>query len=440
MARFRGKAPQGVAIPHERQLNLVDWLDGFARRAEEPDPARPALGIFLVVLSLLGLGLILQTSHASTTAPLDEFWKIFGDQVFFRVGALLALLIGFRVGPEGLRRTIPALMVVSFLALILVYVPGIGDPRNGANRWVSVGGLFSFQPSELARIVCVLWVADRCMRLGEDVRDMKKGVLPMLAVGFSFFFLILGETDLGGALLFLICFLGTMWAGGAHWMHVAGPLVGIGGTAALMLITFVTYIRNRVAMFLGHTSNHQVDHSADALASGDWLGVGLGQGQFRNARVPYLETDYVLALVGEELGLFGVWLVIGLLLAFAWFSLRFVLSIKDRYCALAAFGLLLSFALQSMVHVQVVTRLAPPKGMPLPFLSHGGTALLVSSFAIGLALGAARPTGRRAGESLARAAAPGAAPATQSPVPDAAPASDAAVLSAHARATQASAG
>lgn len=417
MARFRGKAPAGIAIPRERQLNLAEWLDGFARRNEEPDPARPALGIFLVVLALLGLGLVLQTNHAATTAPIEEFWKVFGDQLFFRIGALLALLVGFRVGPEGLRRTIPALMIFCFLSLIAVYVPFLADPRNGANRWVNVLGLFSFQPSELARIVCVLWVADRCMRLGDDVRDLRKGVLPMLAVGFAFFFLILGETDLGGALLFLLCFLGTMWVGGAQPLHVAGPLVGIGGTAALVLITFVTYIRNRVAMFLGHASNHQVDHSADALASGDVFGVGLGQGQFRNARVPYLETDYVLALVGEELGLVGVWIVIALLLAFAWFSLRFVLSIKDRYCALAAFGLLLSFALQSMVHVQVVTRLAPPKGMPLPFLSHGGTALLVSSFAIGLALGAARPSGRNALEIRSPADAPRARAGFPNPEP-----------------------
>lgn len=406
MARFRGKAPEGVAVAHERQLTLVEWLDGFARRAEEPDPTRPALGVFFVVLALLGLGLVLQTNHAATTAPLADFWKIFGDQLFQRVGALAVLLVGFRLGPVGLRKAIPALMVLCFLSLVAVYVPGVADPRNGANRWVNVLGLCSFQPSELARIVCVLWVADRCMRLGEDVRDLRKGVLPMLAVGFSFFFLILGETDLGGALLFLLCFLGTMWVGGAQPLHVAGPLIGIGGTAALVLITFVSYIRNRVAMFLGHASNHQVDFSADALASGDLFGVGLGQGQFRNARVPYLETDYVLALVGEELGLIGVWAVLALLLCFAWFALRFVLSIKDRYCALAAFGLLLSFALQSMVHVQVVTRLAPPKGMPFPFLSHGGTALLVSSFAIGLALGAARPAARRASEPRSPADAP----------------------------------
>jgi cell division protein FtsW len=395
MARFWRKSGESVALPREKQTNIGEWLDEFAKKVEVPDPSRPALGIFLVVLSLLGLGLLLQVNHAATTAPIEDFWKIFGDQLFFRIGALVVLLLGFRIGPEGLRRMIPALMIFCFVALILVYVPYFGDPRNGANRWVSVFGLFSFQPSELARIVCVLWVADRCMRLGPDVLNVKRGVLPMLAVGCSFFFLILGETDLGGSLLFLICFLATMWVGGVQSMHVAGPLVGIGGSAALLLITFVAYIRSRIAMFLGSASNHQVDQSEIAMSSGDFFGVGLGQGLWRNARVPYLETDYVLALVGEELGLFGVWLVIALLAAFAWFGLRFLLSIRDRYCALAAFGLLLSFSLQSMVHVQVVTRLAPPKGMPLPFLSHGGTALLVSSFAIGLALGAARPAGRK---------------------------------------------
>ncbi|MFM7281912.1 MAG: FtsW/RodA/SpoVE family cell cycle protein [Planctomycetia bacterium] len=187
MARFWRKSAQGEALPREKQTNIGDWLDDFARRAEVPDPAKPALGIFLVVLSLLGLGLLLQVNHAATTAPIEDFWKIFGDQVFFRVGALVVLLLGFRIGPEGLRRMIPGLMIFCFISLVLVYVPYFGDPRNGANRWVSVFGLFSFQPSELARIVCVLWVADRCMRLGPDVLDVKKGVLPMLGVGVVFF-------------------------------------------------------------------------------------------------------------------------------------------------------------------------------------------------------------------------------------------------------------
>jgi cell division protein FtsW len=393
MARFR-KAKvlaAGVPVPHERQLTITERLEELARVARMPDAAAPARALLLVVLALLGLGLVMQADHASTTLDAAKFSMALSSQLLFRIAAVAALLLGMRLGPQGLRRHIPALTVVSALLLVLVFVPGFADSRNGAHRWVQIPGLgLSFQPSELARIVMILWVADRCIRLGDDVRDIRKGVVPMLATGLLFFLMILVETDLGGALLFLTCFLGTMWVGGARPMHVAGPMLGAGGAALLLLITFVSYVRQRIAMWLGHAANHQVDRTADAIASGNVFGVGLGQGLFRNARVPYLESDYVLALVGEELGLFGVWLVVGLLLALVWFALRFTLSIKDRYSALCAFGLLLSVCLQAMVHAQVVTRLAPPKGMPLPFVSHGGTALVVSSLAIGLALGAAR--------------------------------------------------
>lgn len=393
MARFRGKTalPDGVEVPRERQLTLVERFDSFARRVESADPSKPAIALFCAVMALSALGLMMQASHAATTLPADQFWGQFGSQVRFRIVAIVALLVGFRLGPSGLRRFIPALCVLSGLALVLVFVPPFADPKNGAHRWLQIPGLgFSFQPSELARIVVILWVADRCIRLGPAVRDMRRGVVPMLAFACVFFGLILIETDLGSAMLFLACAFGTMWVGGAQSMHVAGPVVGLGGSAFLVLVTFVSYVRQRLLMWFGASQNNQVDRTADAMASGDLFGVGLGQGLFRNARVPYLETDYVLALVGEELGLFGVWLVLALLLAFIWFGLRFVLSIRDRYSALCAFGLLLSVALQAMVHVQVVTGLAPPKGMPLPFLSHGGTALVVSSLAVGIALGAAR--------------------------------------------------
>jgi cell division protein FtsW len=393
MARFR-RAPvaaDGIELPRERQLTIVERLEEIAKSVEGLDPEQPARALFFIVIALLGFGLVMQASHASTTMPADDFWSLFTSQMYFRIAALGALLAGIRLGPARLRKHIPALTVLSGAALVLVFVPGFADPRNGAYRWMQIPGVhLSFQPSELARIVMVLWVADRCLRLGDRVRDMRRGVLPMLAVGFAFFFMILIETDLGGALLFLACFLGTMWVGGARPMHVAGPMFGLGGASFLILVTFVSYVRHRVQMWLGHASNHQVDRTADAIAAGDFFGTGLGQGLYRNARVPYLESDYVFAMVGEELGFFGMALLIGLLIGFAWFGLRFVLSIRDRYCALCAFGLLVSVALQAMVHMQVVTRLAPPKGMPLPFVSHGGTALVVSSLAVGLALGAAR--------------------------------------------------
>ena len=231
---------------------------------------------------------------------------------------------------------------------------------------------------------------DVLSELGPRVQDGRSGYLPMLAFGLVLFGLILGEPDIGGALLFLLCFISTLWVGGARQSHVASSVVLGGGGALLFGVSLFSYVRERLAVWLGDASNEQVARATEAIASGDLLGVGIGQGGFRNANLQYMQTDYAFSLVGEELGYLGIVLVLGLLLAYAWFSLRFVLSLPGRYEALVAFGLLISVSFQAMVHVQVVTGLAPPKGMNLPFISEGGTALVASCLAVGLALGAVR--------------------------------------------------
>ncbi len=396
MARFRRPAelPPGTTLPRERQLTLTERWETLRSRVEVPDPAAPAVRLFCVVLVLMGIGLLLQANHAATTQPPELFWSNLWSQVFFRVAALGALLLGLRLGPERLQRAIPALVVLVIAALILVYVPGFSSARNGSHRWLPVPGTgLTFQPSEVARIVMILWVANRCVRLGRDVESLRRGVWPMLRLGLVVFLLIVCETDLGGALLFLSCFLITMWVGGARLSHVSGPFVFAGGAASLALLLGASYVRHRVDMWLGNHKNDQVIRSAEAMASGDWVGVGMGQGLFRNAGVPYLESDYVYALAGEELGLLGMLALVALYVALLWYALRLVISIRDRYASLCAFGLLLSVGLQAMVHLQVVSGLAPPKGMTLPFVSHGGTSLVVSSLAVGLALGAARRRG-----------------------------------------------
>ncbi len=377
------------------QLTITSFLDNLARRAEVHDPLRPATRLFLVVLALMGIGFLVQISHAATTRSLAEFATEMRSQALFRLAAVGVLLLGFRIGPAGVRRFLPHLVLACGIALVFVFVDPFRAPRNGAFRWLELDALgipLAFQPSELARMALVLWVADRCVRLGSLVFDLRRGVLPMLVLALSFFLLILVETDLGGAMLLLICVLSTMWVGGARLLPVGASLVAIGGGAITAASAFVPYIRDRIAMFFGHVQNDQVDQTLDALSSGGLAGTGLTHGAFRNHGVPYLESDYVFALVGEELGLLGMWLVLALVCAFLWFSLRLVLSLRERFEALASFGLLVSVGLQAMVHVQVVSGLAPPKGMTLPFLSDGGTSLIVSSLAVGLALGAARKT------------------------------------------------
>lgn len=378
-----------LAARPERQTTIFDWMEGFARRAEAHDPRAPALGLFLVTLALLGFGLLVQASHVATVGAPDVLAREVASQSWFRLGGLALLLAGARIGPSGIRRHVPALTVVAGLLLLAVFFPPLGVERNGSSRWVGLLG-WTFQPSELARIVIVLWIADRCVRLGPLVRDGRRGLLPMLVLVLAFFSLVAAETDLGGALLLLFCALATMWVGGARWMHVFGSLGTVAGGALLLAIALVPYIKHRVEMFLGHQSNEQVEASLEAIGRGDLFGVGLTAGTARNDGVPYLDSDFVFAQVGEELGMFGLLVLIGLYASFLWFALRLVLSIPGRYEALAAFGLLVSTSLQAMLHMQIVSGLAPPKGMTLPLLSDGGTSLLVSCLAIGLSLGAAR--------------------------------------------------
>lgn len=376
-------------LPREHQTTIFERLDTLARKAEMHDPATPATALFCIVLALTAIGFLIQASHAATTLEQSEFHGQVLEQAWFRTAALFVMIVAARIGPSGLRRFIPAIIVSMGVLLALVFVEPFGRPINGSHRWLQLG-FFSFQPSELARIFVVLWVADRCVRLGPAVREVKRGVLPILALGLFFFSIIAIETDLGGALLLLFCVLATMWVGGARPSHVFGPLSTIGVAALSVAFIAIPYMRRRILMFLGHVENSQVNDSLAAIGNGDLFGAGLARGLARNQGVPYLESDFVFAQVGEELGFFGMLLVLVLLAAFLWYALRLVLSIRDRYDALASFGLLISTGLQSMLHVQVVAGLAPPKGMTLPFISHGGTSLIVSSLAVGLALGAAR--------------------------------------------------
>ena len=404
MARFRRRGGGASTATLEHQLTLFERLDEFTRRAEAPNPSRPAVKLFCLVLAIMGLGLILQASHAATiyADPADFRREVF-QQSAFRVVALAVMLIGYRFGPSRLRPLLPALVVLGAILLVGCWIPGLASPENGSNRWITIPLLgTTLQPSELARVFLVLWVADRCTRLGPKLLDLRQGVLPILGMGLFFVALIGLETDLGGALVFLTVFLCTWFVGGASFAHFTSSIAAIGGAAFLVAVTSFKYIRHRIDVFLGNAQNDQVTSSIEALGSGQLFGVGFGHGQWRTSAMPYQDSDYVFALLGEELGFFGMALCIGLMVAFVWFSLRLVLTIRDRFAALAAFGLLLSVGLQAMIHMQVVTGLAPPKGMTLPFISDGGTSLVVSSLAVGLALGAARVDSSLDGASTAQ--------------------------------------
>jgi cell division protein FtsW len=374
-----------------RQVTLAEHFEALQRRATERDPRGPARALFAIVLALIGFGFLLQAGHAATTVPRELLGHELRELAGFRAVGLLLILGGWWLGPARLAPVVPALTVFVMVALVAVYLPIVGAPRNGAHRWIEIPGLrFGIQPSEFARVLLVLWVARRCVLLGPRIGEWRAGFAPTLALGLVAFALVFLEPDLGGSILLILCYGATLFVGGARMTHVVLTLSSLGVAALAFGLTRFGHIRERIAVWTGEATNDQVRRSAEAMASGDVLGVGFGHGLYRNASLQYMQTDYALALVGEEFGLFGVLLVVGLFAAFVWHAFRLVLAVEDRFSALVAFGLTVSVAFQAMLHLQVVTGLAPPKGMALPFLSDGGSALLASCLAVGLALGAAR--------------------------------------------------
>ncbi len=383
--------PATAARPalRERQLTFVEYAHSLTERARQLDPSGPATALLCIVLALSAIGMVVQTSHAATTLSEARFYAELTGQAWLRFGGVLTLLVAARISPAGLRPFLPALWALMIVLLVLVFVPTLGKSINNSNRWLDLGR-FSFQPSEIARLFVVMFIADRCVRLGERVWDIRRGVAPTLALGLLPVGLVLIETDLGAASLMLAAVFATLWVAGARTGHVFTPLFVFGPAMGIIAYVSLAYIRRRIEMFLGLTHNQQVADSFAAIAGGDFLGVGLARGSARNQGVPYLESDFVFAQIGEEFGLAGMLLVLGLWAAFLWNSLKLVLAIKDRFEALATFGLLFSTMLQATLHICVVAGLAPPKGMTLPFISHGGTSLIASSLAVGLAIGAAR--------------------------------------------------
>jgi len=362
---------------------------GLANRVSASDPARPAFVVLCCVLALFVLGFLLQASHAATTVSFDQYQSELVEQARFRTAAMVCLLMGARLGPQGFQRFVPHLFVISLFLLIAVWIPGLAKPENGSHRWVRIMG-FSVQPSEIARIVLVLWTADRCARLGERLMDSWRTILPVFSTGLLTCFLVFCEPDLGGSFVLMMCFFMTLWVGGAPAKKTLWPFGILLAAGILVAVSTQQYVRDRIAILWGEGGNDQVSGAAQAMWDGGIFGQGLGQGLSRRSNLLYQDSDFIFSLIGEELGVVGMLTVIGLFAAIAWFGLRMVLAIPDRFRAITALGLLLSVLLPALIHMMVAVGLAPPKGMTLPFLSDGGTSLVMSSLACGLALGAAR--------------------------------------------------
>ncbi|MFE9101437.1 putative lipid II flippase FtsW [Actinomadura geliboluensis] len=361
---------------------------------------RPLTSYYLVLgcsimLLALGLTMVLSASSVKQLQATGSAYTLFQKQAVWMAIGLPAMWLASRLPVRTFRALAYPLVLLSVVALGLVLVPGLGRSAGGATRWVDLGPL-QIQPSELAKLGLVLWGADllaRKDRLGQ-LTEWRPLLVPLMPGAGILVLLVMLGSDLGTTLVLLTIFLALLWVVGAP-----GRLfVGIAGLVCLLvsiLIVVEPYRMQRLTGFLDPsgnklTTNYQGTQGLYALASGGLFGTGLGEGRAKWDYLPHAETDFIFAIVGEEFGLIGTLVVVGLFGTLAYAGLRIARRVKDPFTRLAAAGVTAWLVVQAIVNIGAVIAVLPITGIPLPLVSYGGSALIPSLFALGMLLAFAK--------------------------------------------------
>jgi cell division protein FtsW len=367
----------------------VAWREGGRLRP----PSYYALLSTIVVLNLVGLVMVLSSSSVEALARYGSSWLFFKRQLAWAVLGLVGLAVSSRVDYRILRRYVGLLLVVSSALLVLVLVPGVGIAVSGSSRWLGVGAA-RFQPSELAKLALLVYCADVVTRRAASVGDWRLVLRP---VGLIFCFLgglVMLQPDMGTTIVMGLITGAVLFVGGLRLRHLAAVLGTAIGAGALLAIV-EPYRRARLLSFVdpfadAQSGGYQVAQSLIALGSGHWTGVGLGAGRAKWMFLPNAHTDFIFAIIGEELGLVGCVLVLFLFGALAVLGVRTAIRAPDPFGSLLAAGVTGWIVGQAIVNIGAVTGMLPVTGVPLPFVSFGGSALLFTMFATGVLLNVAR--------------------------------------------------
>ena len=364
--------------------------------------ARSSTAILLVatvaVLNVVGVVMVLSASSVASLTDYGSPWYFFLRQLMWMVFGLVAFVFAVRFDYRRWRGLVRPLLVISVVLLVVVLVPGIGIYVSGSRRWLGAGFL-RFQPSEIAKLALLLYAADLVSRRAGELHDWRRVLRPVVLVLAGFALLVMKEPDLGSAMVLALVVLAVLVAGGVHKSHLA--IVGAAGiTAVTFLAMAEPYRRARMLTFLhpfadSSNAGYQISQSLIALGSGGLTGVGLGAGRAKWNFLPNAHTDFIFAIIAEELGLLGGLLVLAMFGVFAVLGVRTAARAADRFGALLAVGITIWVVGQAVINIGAVCGLLPITGIPLPFISFGGTALVTTMFGVGVLASIAR-SGERA--------------------------------------------
>ncbi|TMQ24998.1 MAG: putative lipid II flippase FtsW [Candidatus Rokuibacteriota bacterium] len=347
--------------------------------------------LFGVAVMLLSAGVVMVYS-ASAVVAADRFgdpYFFLKKQLFWALLGSVGMLVAVRVDYRRLERFVLPALVLAGVLLVLVLIPPIGQAINGTRRWIRLGPV-SFQPAELAKVALVFYLAAFVARRQEEVADVRRGILPPLLVAGSFAALVLVQPDLGNCLTLVALTFGLLYLAGSPVRYLAWAMA-----PALPLLVLAIYAApyrlRRVTAFWDpwadpRGSGFQIIQSWLAFGNGGLVGQGIGGSRQKLFYLPESHTDFIFAVVGEELGFLGAAAFVALFAVLVWRGLRVGLRTSEPFGAYLALGITLLIATQTLVNLGVVTGLLPTKGLPLPFISFGGSALSMTMLSTGVLL------------------------------------------------------
>lgn len=353
------------------------------------------LFISMLVLALFGIIMIYSASFVWANYKYNDSFKYVKAQgIFYIVGIFLVLFIS-KIDIQFLKKKANLILFGCFLLLILVLIPGIGTIRNGSRSWFGLGG-FGIQPSEFSKIGLIIYVSKYLSNNNKLMKDIKKGVLPILLVIAVFFGLIMLEPDFGTAMVITLTLVVIIFTSGVKLSFFANiALVGICGIVGLIIIA--PYRMARIVSFLNPWSDplgsgFQIIQSLYAIGPGGLLGQGFLKSRQKSFYLPEPQTDFIFSIISEEFGILGVLIVCSLFFLIFYRCIKIALKQTDLFKKYVVFGLSFGIIIQAILNLCVVVGLIPVTGVTLPFLSYGGSSLLVSMASIGIILNISRNT------------------------------------------------
>ncbi len=365
---------------------------GTRRRRRPPAPISTyLLAVVVAILTLLGLVMVLSASSVTALVVDGSSWTYFRKQALWMALGAVALFVTVRVPYHVWRRFVPGLLAVSMLMMVVVLIPSIGREVNGARSWFSLGPI-GFQPSEVLKISLLLYAADLLARRADRMNEVRVTLAPLLLVLSAAVALVLLQPDLGGAMVLASIVLGVAFIAGTPLLPLGATVAVVGAGGAMFMLRVRA---DRWTAFLDLAAHKQDDgfqvwQSLVGIATGGLTGVGLGASKAKWGYLPEAHTDFIFAIIAEELGLAGVAIVLALFLVLVWLGIRVALRAPDRFGMLLAGGITSWILCQTIINIGGVVGLMPLTGLTLPFVSFGGSSLLVTMAAAGLLLNVAR--------------------------------------------------